>query len=55
MLRLESDIPHAEPCRSTGRGVAATKTDRYLSCSIDDVVSDVDTPGKQAIAVLYIL
>lgn len=45
ILRLESDIPHAEPCLKTERGVAATSTDRYLSCSnVDDVVSEVDTP-----------
>jgi hypothetical protein len=33
----------AEPGLSAERGVAHTNTDRYLSCSTDDVVSEVDT------------
>jgi hypothetical protein len=33
----------AEPGLSAERGVAYTSTDRYFSCSKDDVVSEVDT------------
>ena len=43
MLRVLSDMCHADPCRRADNGVADTKTDKYLSCSKDDVVSDVET------------
>ena len=47
MLRLLSDIPQAPPWRTFANGVAATNSDRYFSCSIDEVVSEVDTVIKQ--------
>lgn len=31
MLRLLSDIPHADPCRNANSGVAETNADKYLS------------------------
>lgn len=33
MLRVLSDIPHAEVCFAANTGVADTKADRYFSCN----------------------
>lgn len=38
MLRLLSDIPHAELWRSANMGVAATNAERYFSCKKDNNV-----------------
>jgi hypothetical protein len=46
MLSVLSDICQADPCLSAESGVAHTNTDKYRSCSTDDVVSDVETAKK---------
>lgn len=53
MLRELSDIPQAEPCRSTDNGVAATKAIMYFSCSNVDVVSE-DVAKISPTILLYI-
>lgn len=40
-------MPQAELCRRTETGVAETKTDRYRSCSTDDVVSEVEANNRK--------
>jgi hypothetical protein len=47
MLSVLSDMCQAEPGLSAERGVAHTNTDRYLSCSRDDVVSEVDAASRK--------
>jgi hypothetical protein len=46
---------HAEPCLSAERGVAHTNTDKYLSCSRDDVVSEVDTAKKKLVLLTTVI
>lgn len=46
-LRLESDIPQADPCLSTDKGVALTMAFRYRSCSTEELESECDTPKKE--------